>query len=47
MAAQIAGQVQDKASTGQLITLTMMKDDAGNPMPPEMAAQYLRDSVVA
>jgi HEAT repeat protein len=36
LAAQIVGQVRDKASMEQLILLTAMKDDAGRLMPPEI-----------
>lgn len=36
LAAQIVGQVQDRASINQLINLTSMKDSSGKPMPPEV-----------
>jgi HEAT repeat protein len=35
LAAQIIGQVQDRASMAPLIALTAMKDEAGNRMPAE------------
>lgn len=36
LSAQIVGQVRDKASVDQLITLTAMKDDSGRHMPAEV-----------
>lgn len=36
LAAQIAGEIKDHASTNQLINLTALKDGSGNPMPPEI-----------
>jgi len=36
LAAQIVGQVQDRASINQLINLASMKDNGGKPMPPEI-----------
>lgn len=36
LAAQIVGQVQDRASINQLINLASMKDNGGKPMPPEV-----------
>jgi HEAT repeat protein len=36
LAAQIAGEINDRAAARELVMLTRMKDDAGNVMPPEV-----------